>query len=87
MKIQLLVSKWCPTCPQAETIWQKAVQKRPAELEILDVGDKAGREIVSRLRIRTVPAIVIDGALKTVGVQPLSNVLALLDEMVAGERR
>ncbi|MEY2340691.1 thioredoxin family protein [Acidithiobacillus sp. IBUN Pt1247-S3] len=86
MKVQLLVSKWCPTCPQAETIWQEAVEKRSAELAILDVADKAGREIVSRLRIRTVPAIVIDGGLKTVGVQPLSDVLKLLDSVSGGEK-
>ncbi|WP_308389840.1 thioredoxin family protein [Acidithiobacillus sp. AMEEHan] len=79
MKVQLLVSKWCPTCPQAEKIWQEAAQKRPMDLEILDVADKAGREVVSRLRIKTVPAVVIDNQLKTVGTQPLTEVLRLLD--------
>lgn len=79
MKVQLLVSKWCPSCPQAETIWREAAEKRPMDLEILDVADKAGREVVSRLRIKTVPAVVIDGSLKAVGVQPLSQVLQLLD--------
>ncbi len=50
----------------------------PMELEVLDVADREGREIVSNLRIKTVPAIVVDGALKTVGAQPLGEVLKML---------
>jgi len=80
MKVQLLVSKWCPTCPQAETVWQEIAKRRPIELEILDVGEKDGREIVSRMRIRTVPALIIDGILKSVGVQPLGDALQFVDE-------
>ena len=78
MKVQLLVSKWCPTCPQAERIWAEAAQKVPMDLEVLDVAERDGREVVSRLRIKTVPAVVVEGVLKTVGVQPLSEVLKLL---------
>lgn len=79
MKVQLLVSKWCQTCPQAETIWKEAAEKQPMDLKILDVADKAGWEVINRLRIKTVPAVVIDGTLKTVGVQPLTQILQLLD--------
>ncbi|WP_123104804.1 thioredoxin family protein [Acidithiobacillus sulfuriphilus] len=78
MKVQLLVSKWCPTCPQAEQIWGEAASRVPMEYEILDVGGRDGRELVSKLRIKTVPAVVIDGTLRTVGVQPLGEVLKLL---------
>ena len=78
MKVQLLVSKWCPTCPQAERIWAEASQKLPMDLQILDVAERDGREVVSRLRIKTVPAVVVDGTLKAVGVQPLGDVLKLL---------
>ena len=78
MKVQLLVSKWCPTCPQAERIWAEAAQKVSMDLEVLDVAERDGREGVSRLRIKTVPAVVVEGVLKTVGVQPLSEVLKLL---------
>ena len=48
------------------------------DLQILDVAERDGREVVSRLRIKTVPAVVVDGALKAVGVQPLGDVLKLL---------
>ncbi|WP_197686751.1 thioredoxin family protein [Metallibacterium scheffleri] len=78
VKVQLLVSKWCPTCPQAEKIWTEAAQRVPMEFEILDVAERKGREVASRLRIRTVPAVVIDDVLKMVGAQPLADVLKVL---------
>jgi thiol-disulfide isomerase/thioredoxin len=78
MKVQLLVSKWCPTCPQAEKIWTEAAHTVPMEFEILDVAERKGREVASRLRIRTVPAVVVDDVLKMVGAQPLADVLKLL---------
>ncbi|WP_414041924.1 thioredoxin family protein [Acidithiobacillus sp. M4-SHS-6] len=74
----MLVSQWCPVCPQAEKVWREASEKVPMELEVLDVADRKGREIVSNLRIKTVPAIVVDGTLKTVGAQPLGEVLKML---------
>lgn len=78
MKIQLLVSKWCPTCPQAEQIWGEVARRESVDYEVLDVSERAGRELISQLRIKTVPAVVIDGQLKAVGVQPLAEVEALL---------
>lgn len=79
MKVQLLVSKWCPTCPQAEKIWTEAARQVPMDFEILDVADRKGREVVTQLRIKSVPAVVVDDTLKTLGVQPLADVLKLLD--------
>lgn len=79
MKVQLLVSKWCPTCPQAEKVWAEAARRVPMDFEVLDVADRKGREVVARLRIKTVPAAVVDGTLKALGVQSLTDVLKLLD--------
>ena len=78
MKIQLLVSKWCPTCPQAEQVWSEVARSASVDYEVLDVSERAGRELISQLRIKTVPAVVIDGQLKAVGVQPLAEAQALL---------
>ena len=78
MKVQLLVSKWCPTCPQAEKILAEAARTLPMEFEVLDVADRKGREVASRLRIRTVPAVVVDDVLKMVGAHPLPDVLKML---------
>ncbi len=83
MKIELLVSKWCPTCPQAERVWGEASHQVPMDFRVLDVGEREGREIVSRLRIRTVPAVVINGTLRAVGAQPLGEVLELLGDGAA----
>jgi len=81
MKVQLLISKWCPVCPDAERVWGEASRKVPMDFEVLDVAERDGREIVSRLRIKTVPAVVIDGVLKAVGAQPLGEVLQLVGSL------
>lgn len=69
MKVELLVSEWCPTCPQAEQVWTQVAAERDFEFAVLDLNQTAGRELAHRLRVRTIPAIVIDGELKAVGVQ------------------
>ena len=78
MKIQLLVSKWCPTCPQAEQVWSEIARRESVDYEVLDVSERSGRELISQLRIKTVPAVIVDGRLKAVGVQPLAEAQALL---------
>ncbi|MDH5536580.1 MAG: thioredoxin family protein [Betaproteobacteria bacterium] len=69
MKVELLVSEWCPTCPQAERVWRRIATERDIEFAVLDLAQPEGRELAQRLRIRTIPAVVIDGELKAVGVQ------------------
>lgn len=69
LKVELLVSEWCPTCPQAEQVWTQVAAERDFEFAVLDLNQTAGRELAHRLRVRTIPAVVIDGELKAVGVQ------------------
>lgn len=80
MTLQLLVSKWCPTCPAAERVWSEAAAREGLELEVLDVGDPAGRNVAVDLGIRTVPAMVIDGKLRALGTCTISQALALLQQ-------
>ena len=80
MKLQLLVSKWCPTCPAAEKVWSEAAAREGFELEVLDVGDPDGRRVVVDLGIRTVPAMVIDGKLRALGTSTISQASALLQQ-------
>ena len=68
MKVQLLVSEWCVPCRDAEQVWQRIAQRKAIAFEVLDVGQPEGREVVSRLGVRTVPSTVIDGVLKHLGV-------------------
>jgi glutaredoxin len=78
MKLQLLVSQWCPTCPAAEKVWSEAAAREGMKLEVLDVGKPEGRRVVVDLGIRTVPAIVIDGKLRSLGTCTVSEALAML---------
>ena len=83
MKLQLLVSKWCPTCPAAEKVWSEAAAREGLPLAVLDVGNSDGRRVVVDLGIRTVPAMVINGKLRALGTSTISQALALLQQEVA----
>ena len=77
MKVQLLVSEWCVPCRDAEQVWQRVAQKKQIAFEVLDVGQPEGREIVSRLGVRTVPSTIIDGTLTHLGVPTPQEAAAL----------
>jgi hypothetical protein len=78
IKVKLLVSDWCPTCPEAERIWREVAERRDIRFEVLDVAQAEGRELVGELRIRTIPSVVIDGELKGVGVLSREKATALV---------
>lgn len=69
MKVELLVSEWCPTCPAAERIWRDVAAEKEIEFAVLDFAQPEGRELAHRLQVRTIPALAVDGVLKAVGVQ------------------
>src|SRR5690606_25774455 len=48
--------------------------------EVLDVGQPEGRTVIAKLGVRTVPATLIDGVLKHVGVPGLQEARALVAE-------
>jgi len=78
MKVELLVSEWCPTCPQAEQVWRQVAEERDIEFAVLDMMQPEGRALTQRLRIRTIPAVAIDGVLQGVGVQSLPDARRLV---------
>ena len=80
MKVQLLVSEWCMPCRDAEEIWRRVAERKSIAFEVLDVGQPEGREVVSRLGVRTVPSTVIDGMLKHLGVPTPVEAAALTAE-------
>jgi len=80
MEVRLLVSKWCPVCPQAEEVWGEVAKRHPIDYQVLDIADPAGRALVAGLRIRTVPALVVDGKLTAVGVQSLGDALKIINQ-------
>ncbi|OBS10855.1 thioredoxin family protein [Acidihalobacter prosperus] len=79
MKVQLLVSQWCPSCPQAERVWEQvATAHEDIDYAVLDVAVRPGRDIVANLMIRSIPATVIDGKLYGVGVPSVADADAYL---------
>ncbi len=73
MKVELLVSEWCPTCPQAEKVWRQVAEERAIDFAVLDMMQPEGRALAQRLRIRTIPAVAVDGTLAAVGVPSLAE--------------
>lgn len=73
MKVELLVSEWCASCHQAEKVWREVAAERDFEFSVLDMGQPEGKALVSRLRLKTIPALIIDGELKGIGVQSLAE--------------
>jgi uncharacterized protein involved in response to NO len=78
MRVELLVSHWCPTCPAAEAVWRQVAAERDFDFAVVDISKPEGREIVSKLNLRSVPATVVDGVLQGVGVIPLDKARALI---------
>ncbi|MEF8792898.1 thioredoxin family protein [Thiohalorhabdus sp.] len=68
MKVTLLVSEWCSVCPAAERMWRQVHEEKAFDLEVLDVGQPEGRKVIAEKLIKTVPASLVDGELKKVGV-------------------
>jgi glutaredoxin len=80
MKVQLLVSEWCTPCHEAERIWREVAEERDIEFEVLDMAQPEARAVAQKLRIRTIPSVVVNGVLKGIGVQSKERAL----ELVAG---
>lgn len=78
MRVQLLVSEWCTPCRAAESVWRTVADERAIAFEVLDVAQPEGRAVVARLGVRTIPATVIDGELKHVGVPTLGQARVLV---------
>jgi glutaredoxin len=85
MKLQLLVSKWCPTCPAAQRVWSEAAARHGLALDVLDVGNPDGRRVAVDLGIRSVPAIVIDGKLRALGTCTVGQALEHLRQGAAAD--
>jgi len=80
MKVELLIAEGCPFCREAEQVWRTAAAERQAEFSLLDVSHPDGQVLTQRLSLNTVPAVLIDGTLKGVGVQTLEEARRLLNQ-------
>ncbi|MDP3483787.1 MAG: thioredoxin family protein [Sulfuricella sp.] len=78
MKIELIVSGICPFCLEAEKVWRVAAADHGFEFSVVDITQPEGAALARHLKLQTVPAIVIDGELRAVGVQSPEEALTLL---------
>jgi glutaredoxin len=78
MKIELVVSGTCPFCLEAEKVWREATADRGIEFSVVDITQPEGVALAQRLKLQTVPALLIDGTLRAVGVQTSEEARTLL---------
>ncbi len=78
MKVQLLVSDWCASCHQAEKVWREVAEERDFDFAVVDIGQPEGRDLVSQLRLKTIPALVVDARLVALGVQSRQQALEIV---------
>jgi glutaredoxin len=78
MKVELLVSEWCASCHDAERVWRQVAEKKEIEFAVVDMAQPEGRDLATRLRIRSIPAVVVDDELRHVGTLDLNAALALV---------
>ncbi|BAN34049.1 hypothetical protein SCD_n00200 [Sulfuricella denitrificans skB26] len=78
MKIELIVSGSCPFCLEAEKVWRAAAADHGFEFSVVDIIQPEGAALTQRLNLQTVPALLIGGKLRAVGVQSPEEALTLL---------
>lgn len=78
LRVELLVSDWCPTCPAAKAVWRQVAAEKAIDYAVLDLAQPEGKRLARALHIRTIPALVIDDVLQAVGVQTLAEARALV---------
>ncbi|MGE5242460.1 MAG: thioredoxin family protein [Bacteroidota bacterium] len=78
MKVQLLVSESSVPCRHAEEVWRQVAAERALDFSVVDLDAPEGRTLADRLRLRTIPALVIDGRLIAIGVQSPEEARALV---------
>jgi hypothetical protein len=79
MKIELLIDDGCEPCQQAERLWREIAAERGIELAVIVLSAPHGRVLTERLQLKTIPAVIVDGVLRGIGVQSRADALALID--------
>lgn len=78
MHVQLLVASWCSSCQRAQHIWADVCARHGLSLEVLDLDTLAGETAASQHHLKIMPAVLIDGHPRAVGVQNQAEAEALL---------
>lgn len=83
MHVELLVAPWCTSCHRAQEIWHRVCERHGVTLEVLDLETPAGEETAGRLHLKIMPAVLIDGQPRAIGVQSEDEAEALLSSAAA----
>ncbi|MDZ7660860.1 thioredoxin family protein [Thiohalophilus sp.] len=81
MKLQLLIAGQLPSCLEARDVWQSVCEQQGLELELIEVEDEQGQELIDRLGIKSFPVLLANGKIRAVGrpdPQHAANILQQL---------
>lgn len=78
MQVELLVASWCSSCKRAEEIWTRICARHGIGLEVLDLETSAGEAAAREHHLKIMPAVLINGHPRAVGVQTEPEAEALL---------
>ncbi|MDR9437523.1 MAG: thioredoxin family protein [Thiohalophilus sp.] len=67
MKLQLLIAGQLPSCLETRDIWQSVCRQQGVELEIIELEDAQGQQLIDTLGIKSFPVLLADGKVKVVG--------------------
>jgi predicted thioredoxin/glutaredoxin len=78
MRVELLVTRNSGSCRKAEILWRSICEKNNLTLEVHEDDSAQGRNALTRLGLRALPAVLLDGRLVAVGVQTPEQACELL---------
>ena len=78
MEVEALVMQDCPSCVKAVAQWKAVCAEQGIPVHVHDTKSERGRLLVARFDLKALPAILIDGKLKAVGVPTAEQVREIL---------
>lgn len=67
MKLQLLIAGQLPTCLETRDIWLAACEQQGVRLEVIELDDAQGQDLIDKLAIKSFPVLLADGKVRAVG--------------------
>ncbi len=78
MNVALLVTRDSSSCRKAENLWRSICENENLTLRVIEDESPEGRRALTRLGLRALPAVLLNGRLVAVGVQTRDQALELL---------
>lgn len=82
MKLQLLIAGQLPECIETREIWQQACQELGILLEIIEMEDDVGKQLIDRLSLKSFPVLIADGKIKAVGKPNPQDAVTILQQLL-----